>query len=107
MVTGKIAALLMVLVMFTFVLTVLTMYSVKSSENIFTLTETKRIIAIGDLHGNYNAFKNILNFTNYSPNDTLIQTGDLIDRGDDTIKVLDFFIENRDTNVIQILGNHE
>lgn len=37
----------------------------------------------------------------------MITTGDTIDRGDDTIKILDFFIENANQNIKHISGNHE
>ena len=76
------------------------------SEKLFEENlSTKRIIAIGDIHGDYNNLVKILNFTNPTPSDIIITTGDTIDRGDFTIKVLDFLKQRN--NTIVLLGNHE
>jgi len=66
-----------------------------------------RVLAIGDIHGDYQALKSILNFTNYSENDLLVQIGDILDRGDDTIALMEFFISKKSSNITQLMGNHE
>ena len=66
-----------------------------------------RIIAIGDLHGDFDAFLEILQFSNASSADYLIQVGDTIDRGDDTIPILEHFLSNSTDFFFQIIGNHE
>jgi predicted phosphodiesterase len=66
-----------------------------------------RIIAIGDLHGDFDAFLEILQFSNASSADYVIQIGDTIDRGDDTIPILEYFLHNSTDFFYQIIGNHE
>ncbi|CAG9330484.1 unnamed protein product [Blepharisma stoltei] len=78
-----------------------------AGKSIQPYKNTTRMIVIGDLHGDFDAFMSILNFTNWKSEDLLLITGDTIDRGDDTIKILDFLIENSHKNIIHLLGNHE
>ncbi|CAG9312915.1 unnamed protein product [Blepharisma stoltei] len=66
-----------------------------------------RIIAIGDLHGDYRAFLDILDFTDWRDGDTLIQLGDLLDKGDEAKNLLDYFVKNHNRRVKLLLGNHE
>mmetsp|Transcript_23599 Transcript_23599/g.41828 ORF Transcript_23599/g.41828 Transcript_23599/m.41828 type:complete len:204 (+) Transcript_23599:1477-2088(+) len=65
-----------------------------------------RVLAIGDLHGDYNALQKILEFAKADPQTTVVHTGDTIDRGDDTIKLLDFFMA-APSNYRHLMGNHE
>lgn len=82
---------------------------------------TRHIVAVGDLHGDYlNAFK-VLKFSgvvdddgNWTGNaDFFVQTGDIIDRGDDTIKLFTWMDKLREQAsstggvVLSHLGNHE
>jgi predicted phosphodiesterase len=69
------------------------------------LRKTKKIVAIGDLHGDYQALVKVLEYTNSSQASILITTGDTIDRGDYTIEMLSFFMKN--DRFIHLLGNHE
>jgi hypothetical protein len=66
------------------------------------ISTSKKIFTVGDIHG---CFTELLSIYNQLDNDTLFfSVGDLIDRGPDSIKVLDFFISN---NLHAVRGNHE
>lgn len=64
---------------------------------------------MSDIHGQYEAYLDVLsqiNFDHFSKNDKLYILGDVIDRGDGNIKILQHVIENQDK--IQVtMGNHE
>ena len=63
------------------------------------------IYCISDIHGNYESYKKLLEKVNFSDKDTLYVLGDVIDRGKQSIKILqDMMIR---PNVIPIIGNHE
>lgn len=70
-----------------------------------------RILAVGDIHGRYNEFISLLSYINFDiEEDFLIATGDLIDRGPDSYKVVKWFKDmNYSTNgrVQSVFGNHE
>jgi hypothetical protein len=68
--------------------------------------ESTRIVAIGDLHGDYAALEQILAFAEVDSSTVVVHTGDSIDRGDDTIKLLDFFM-SAPPNFFHVMGNHE
>jgi len=60
------------------------------------------IYIIGDIHGSYKTFLALLNKL---PSDAKIcLTGDLIDRGPDSKKVLQYVIDN---NIMSVMGNHD
>lgn len=63
-----------------------------------------RIIAIGDIHGCHSEFAELLQRVAPRPDDRLILLGDLINRGPDSLSVLDLA---RDYGAISVLGNHE
>lgn len=63
-----------------------------------------RIIAIGDIHGCHQEFAELLSLLHLQSDDRLIVLGDLVNRGPDSIKVLDLA---RKHNAIALLGNHE
>jgi len=84
--------------------------SVETAEPVQALVLTggeQRIIVIGDLHGDYQALQAILSFTRVDNDTLVVQVGDLLDRGDDTIPLLDFFRRNHSFPVLNLLGNHE
>ena len=63
----------------------------------------KRLIAIGDIHGEYHLIQKI------KPDslDTIIFTGDYIDYGKNSKFVIDYLIElSKTTNCIFLKGNH-
>ena len=70
------------------------------------LDTTKRHLIIGDIHGRYESFLNLLASAEYNPlTDVLYSVGDMIDRGPKSYEVLHFF--NTMDNVYTIKGNHE
>lgn len=87
----------------------------------FASNNLDTIIAIGDIHGDIIAFKKTLRLNGIiNDNDEwicgskiVIQMGDLIDRGKDDKKVLEFAMtleeisKNHGGKYIQLLGNHE
>ncbi|KAI8644061.1 Metallo-dependent phosphatase-like protein [Parasitella parasitica] len=86
-----------------------------------SVQEDRRIVALGDLHGDLENTLEILKFSNiidhenhWIGGDTIfVQTGDVLDRGLDTIKLYDLLQDLRDEAplqgglVIPLLGNHE
>ncbi len=60
---------------------------------------------IGDIHGCFEDFIQLLDKMNPSPSDQLILLGDLTSKGPDGLKVLEWLIEHQ--NVCSILGNHD
>lgn len=60
---------------------------------------------ISDIHGCYSEFLQMLNLIEFKDEDTLYILGDVIDRGKEPIKILQY-IKNK-SNIKLILGNHE
>lgn len=65
----------------------------------------KLIYVISDLHGCYEKYLKMLEKISFSSNDTLYILGDVVDRGDGGIKILQDMMKKR--NIIPIMGNHE
>jgi len=63
-----------------------------------------RIIAIGDIHGCHQEFAELLERLTLTKDDQLILLGDLINRGPDSLKVIDLAKAN---HALSLLGNHE
>jgi hypothetical protein len=86
-----------------------------------TFTGVRRIVAVGDVHGDYETFVSVLRAAGvidksnkWVGGDThLVQTGDGVDRGPDSRKVLELMInltkqaERSKGMVHALLGNHE
>lgn len=67
-----------------------------------------RTIAIGDVHGCFDALKALVEAVAPGADDTLIPLGDYIDRGPDSCGVLGLLITlARQCRLIPLLGNHE
>lgn len=60
---------------------------------------------VSDLYGEYTKFTEILDLINFSIPDELYILGDIIDRGNDSIKLLRFIMSQ--PNMHPVLGNHE
>ncbi|KAI7902380.1 Metallo-dependent phosphatase-like protein [Cokeromyces recurvatus] len=85
------------------------------------IDDERRIVALGDLHGSLANTLEILKFSGLIDNDLhwiggdaiFVQTGDVLDRGLDTIKLYELIQNLRDEAplhgglVIPLLGNHE
>jgi hypothetical protein len=85
------------------------------------LTTTDRIVAVGDVHGAYDRFVSILRAAELLDEGdrwiggaaVLVQTGDVLDRGDDSRRVLDLLrrleVEAAEAggSVQALIGNHE
>lgn len=83
--------------------------SQKQFEPSYSLTARKeskqRLILIGDVHGHYQPFKNLLKKVNFNnKTDHLLLLGDFITKGPHSIKMLDYLIEHK---IDCIIGNHE
>lgn len=67
-----------------------------------------RIIAIGDIHGHATALAALVELVRPRHNDVLVTLGDYVDRGPDTMGVLDQLIElQHRCQFIPLMGNHE
>ena len=83
------------------------------------LAAPQRIVAIGDIHGEYEGFVSILRQAGLvdqklrwsGGNTTLVQTGDFLDRGVEVRRVMDLLMAlergARRGRVVVLLGNHE
>ena len=63
------------------------------------------VYVMSDLHGCYDKYVQMLEKIKFNSDDTLYILGDIIDRGDNGVKIL-LNMMNRN-NIIPILGNHE
>lgn len=68
-----------------------------------------RFIAVGDIHGCSQTLARMLEILDLGPDDTLLSTGDLSSKGEDSRGVHQQFIDlqQRGVRVIILLGNHE
>ncbi len=63
-----------------------------------------QLIIYGDIHGCHKEFISLRHKINPQQKDIEVCVGDIITKGKDSIKTLDFIIEN---NIKSVLGNHE
>lgn len=72
------------------------------------LPKERRILVTSDIHGNLPVLKKVLALANYSPEDTFIVCGDLIEKGPANLDTLHLFMElSMLPNVFLISGNAE
>ena len=70
--------------------------------------ENGRLIAIGDIHGEYYKLENLIKKLDLKSNDTCVFTGDYIDLGEYSRDVVSRLIElSKEINCIFLKGNHE
>mgnify|MGYP002332598652 CR=1 FL=1 len=65
----------------------------------------KKTYVVGDLHGCYDEFIKLSNQIGITDNDLIISLGDVVDRGNKSLELYNYF-KNRD-NAIVLMGNHE
>jgi len=65
----------------------------------------KKFIIVGDIHGAYDEFQELLTKCKYNEDSIVIATGDLIDRGEKIKETLEFFMDN--PNAFTVMGNHD
>ena len=63
------------------------------------------VYVMSDLHGNYDVFMSVLKKINLTFDDYLFENGDVVDRGVDGIKILQYMMMQ--PNIYPIMGNHE
>lgn len=70
----------------------------------------ERVFAIGDIHGCFDSFKQLVEHKiKLNKRDKLVLLGDYIDRGTQSKEVIDYIIEmqRKGFNIIPLMGNHE
>lgn len=69
------------------------------------LNKDRRHFVVGDIHGRYEAFLDLLDAIDYDQStDMIYSVGDLIDRGPQSVEVVEFF---KQPNTYAVRGNHE
>ncbi|MEG2038413.1 MAG: metallophosphoesterase [Oscillospiraceae bacterium] len=63
------------------------------------------IYVLSDLHGNYDRYLKFLQYSNFNNRDTLYIIGDVLDRGDKGIPLLQDIMKRKNINLLK--GNHE
>ena len=66
-----------------------------------------RTLAIGDVHGCYDAVRALLVYARVDARDRIVWLGDYVDRGPDSAKVIEFFLGLPEQSNIFLRGNHE
>lgn len=69
------------------------------------ITDRRNIYFVGDLHGDWKALSFFLKSVGFTYRDVIISVGDLIDRGEQNLEVVNFFLHTE--NAYAVLGNHE
>lgn len=78
----------------------------KTKVKRISLQKNKRIIAISDIHGSLSLFERLLEKVSYTKNDILFLVGDLIEKGDMSLKTLRYIIELSKTNEVYIVSGN-
>jgi len=66
---------------------------------------TQKTLVIGDIHGCFFEFQDLLASAGLSDGDSIIAVGDIVDRGPETPQVLSYF--QKTINARSLMGNHE
>jgi serine/threonine protein phosphatase 1 len=64
-----------------------------------------KTLVIGDIHGCYNELQELLARSGIADSDAIIALGDIVDRGPESMRVLEFFRQQPNTR--SLMGNHE
>ena len=72
-----------------------------------SLEPGKRVIVISDIHANLQLFKKLLDRVNYQLDDYLFINGDLCEKGDNSLEVVEFVrsLQQSSSNVFIVKGN--
>lgn len=65
------------------------------------------IYVMSDLHGEYDKFIKMLDKIEFSPSDTLYILGDVLDRGQKSLEIIDYIRRPENNNIKLLMGNHE
>ncbi|MBX2870780.1 MAG: metallophosphoesterase [Saprospiraceae bacterium] len=69
------------------------------------MANMKRTIVIGDIHGCFEAFQELLQLVDLKPEDEVVSVGDIVDRGPGSQALYAFFRDRPNAKVL--MGNHE
>ena len=64
-----------------------------------------RTLVVGDIHGCYSEFLELLDKAGLAEDDEIIALGDIVNRGPDSDRAIQFFMNG--SNARSVLGNHE
>lgn len=64
-----------------------------------------KTLIIGDIHGCFSELQDLLDKAGIADDDRIIALGDIVDRGPDSVHVLDFFSNH--SSRLSLMGNHE
>jgi predicted phosphodiesterase len=79
---------------------------IKAKVKKILLPKNKRIIAISDIHGSLNLFQMLLEKVLYTQNDILFLVGDLIEKGNMSLKTLRYIIKLAKENEVYIVSGN-
>lgn len=83
----------------------LPLISTVSSLNI-TEDEDHRLVFIGDVHGMYDEFLELVDKLEIENSTTLVLLGDFVSKGPDSVQMVDYILEHKNRTQC-VLGNHE
>ena len=64
-----------------------------------------KFVIASDLHGEYGLFMKLLDKLGFTEDDRMIICGDVVDKGNDSVRLLNFILSK--PNIQSIVGNHE
>jgi len=74
-------------------------------HQVIDLTDRRNIYFVGDIHGDADALFFFLEQVGFNYRDAIVSVGDLVDRGDRNLDVINFFLHT--DNAYAVRGNHE
>jgi len=78
---------------------------IATTLDIQNVCDNKKVIIVGDIHGHFEKFSELLIKCDHRQEDIVVSVGDLVDRGPSSDKVLHWFRSNPSAYVCQ--GNHD